>query len=78
MTHDFIKDTPALEGAINALERWFQSQDMSPQDAGLVINAAMAKWIVSKTKDPEDLKRAVISSSAALGVEILRYCGIKM
>ena len=72
-THDFINDTIALDKAIEALERWLQSQDMTPRDSGVLLNAALAKWLVCKTRDIRELQEAIKIHSLGLSVEVIRF-----
>lgn len=58
-----------------ALANWFQSQDMSPADAGVCMIQLTAQLLFEKSTNPTDLQRAVHKHSDALTSELV--CLIK-
>lgn len=56
--------------AVPALERWFQSQGMSPDDAGVTMIFLHAKLLAQKTRDTKELQQAINIYRDCLTVEI--------
>lgn len=62
--------------AAEALMRWFESQDIMPADASSVMTTVMATCLTRKTRDLENLERAVSATRDMLVIDIaecLRY-----
>lgn len=45
--------------AANALIAWFQSQDIMPADAGMIMSKVIAGQLVNKSRDTNALQDAV-------------------
>jgi len=56
--------------ATEALAAWFQSQDMSPADAGICMIQLAAQLLFEKSTDPIDLQRAIGKYRDALTLEL--------
>lgn len=62
-----------IDQAIKALKAWFQSQDIEPPDAGLIMIKLQAQMFTHKTRDLYKLQDAINSSSLLLSIEIAGY-----
>lgn len=62
-----------IDQAIKALKSWFQSQDISPADAGLMMIKLMAELYTHKTRNILELGEAVRDTNMLLSIEIAGY-----
>lgn len=56
--------------AANALINWFQSQDIMPADAELIMSKVIATQLVSKSRNLDNLHHAVILYRDLLAFDI--------
>lgn len=61
---------PDIDSAIKALINWFQSQEIMPPDATVIMLKLMAMQLVLKTQDPAKLTKATNNFSHCLLIEI--------
>lgn len=54
----------------NALIAWFQSQDIMPADAGMIMSRVIASQLVNKSRDPAKLQEAIIIYQTMLTIDI--------
>lgn len=59
-----------IDGAIEALTCWFESQEITPPDAGIVMLKLIANQFVLKTREHDALINAVRKTNTLLLVEI--------
>lgn len=64
---------PEIDGAKAALIAWFDSQEINPQYAGVIMIKLIAEQFTRKTKDLESLTYAVNKTSNLLLIEIAGY-----
>jgi hypothetical protein len=62
-----------IDAAMPALIGWFESQDISPSEAGLVMVNLMAAQFVLKSHDADQLQEAIDLSTALLATEIAGF-----
>lgn len=67
-----MTDTEALQ-AVEALKSWFKSQDLDPDDAGIIMISLLAQLYTQKTRDLGLLQKAIESHNLVLALEIARY-----
>lgn len=66
--------------AIEALQAWFISQDIYPADADVMMTSMIAKLLVYKTKDLNELAKSIQIHAEFLAVEVageLRKSNVK-
>lgn len=62
-----------IDQATKALSAWFQSQSLSPKDAGIVMVNLIAQLLTAKTKDIPELQDAIRDTNNLLTIEIAGY-----
>lgn len=58
------------DAATDALMAWFESQEIEPADAGLVMFSVIAACLLDKTKDVSELAGAVNCAAQCIAAEI--------
>lgn len=66
---DHLTDSE-INSATKALKAWFQSQEIAPGDAGIIVIKLMAELYTTKSRDIQHLARAVQSHNLVLAYEI--------
>jgi hypothetical protein len=59
-----------IRNAVKALRRWFQSQEISPSEAGICMVRLMAELLTEKTSDMKELACGIALNRDLLTVEI--------
>lgn len=55
----------------NTLIAWFQSQDIMPADAGMIMSKVIAGQLVNKSRDMAKLQEAILIYQTMLTVDIV-------
>ena len=72
MTNLIMKDKELAQAA-DALINWFQSQDITPADGGIIMAKVLASALVTKTENVAELSCATESFKLLLLIEIAAY-----
>jgi TATA-binding protein-associated factor Taf7 len=59
--------------AMNALISWFETMDINPTQAGLIMTRLMAANFVNKSRDTKQLQKAIDLTNALLTTEVAGF-----
>lgn len=59
-----------IDQAIGALVAWFQSQEIMPPDAAVIMLRYLAEQLILKTRNVHSLQEAILHTTDALSLEI--------
>jgi hypothetical protein len=62
-----------IDAAMPALIGWFESQDISPSEAGLVMVKLMTAQFVLKSRNADELQEALDLTTLLLATEIAGF-----